>query len=90
MQEKIEKFVEKYLFEVNYLDESFEDEIEDLLVPLRKKIQNYPQALDEIVEADEKLIKGYEKLPQNSYLKMILTPIYEMAKKNVEAHLEVV
>jgi len=90
MQEKIEKFVEKYLFEVNYLDESFEDEIEDLLVPLRKKIQNYPQALDEIVEADEKLIKGYEKLPQNSYLKMILTPIYEMAKKNIEAHLEVV
>ena len=90
MQEKVKNFIQKYQFEVDYVDESFEDEIEDLVIPLRKYLQNYPEALDEIVEADEKLIDGYEKLKDGSYLKEILTPIYELAKKNVEAHLEAV
>jgi hypothetical protein len=88
MEEKIKKFVDKYVFEVNYIDESFDDEIEDFMIPLRKKLQNYPEALDEIVGADEKLIKEYEKLSKDSYLKEILAPVYCLAKKNVEAHLK--
>ena len=59
MQE-IEELIKKYRFEVDYIDESFEDEIEMLLIPLREYLQNYPQALDKIIEADKKLIKGYE------------------------------
>jgi len=90
MQEKIKNFIQKYQFEVDYIEESFEDEIEDLVIPLREHLQKYPQALDEIVEADEKLIKGYERLKNGSYLKKFLTPIYQLAKKNVEAHLEVI
>jgi len=90
MQEKIKNFIQKYQFEVDYIEESFEDEIEDLVIPLREHLQKYPQALDEIVEADEKLIKGYERLKNGSYLKKILTPIYQLAKKNVETHLEAI
>ena len=88
MQEKIKNFIQKYQFEVDYIEEIFEDEIEDLVIPLREYLQKYPQALDEIVEADKKLIKGYDSLKDGSYLKEILTPIYELAKKNVEAHKE--
>jgi len=88
MQE-IEELIKKYRFEVDYIDESFEDEIEMLLIPLREYLQNYPQALDKIIEADKKLIKGYEALPESSYLKMILKDIYELAQKNVAIHKEV-
>jgi len=41
--------------------------------------------LARIVEADEKLVKGYEKLP-SGYFKDILTPIYELALKNLKNH----
>ena len=88
MQE-IEELIKKYQFEVDYIDESFEDEIEILVIPLREYLQNYPQALDKIIEADRKLIKGYEALSDSSYLKMILKDIYELAQKNVEIHQEV-
>ena len=93
LSKKVKDLIEEYKVDIEFSDFSEEEsyEYEDLIIPLREIIEeDYPEALGEIVEADEKLIKGYEKLPQNSYLKMILTPIYQMAKKNVEAHLEVV
>ncbi len=92
MNEKIKAMVDEYIVDIKYSDFDEEESyfFEDVPIPIREHLQNYPEALDEIVEADEKLIKGYEKLPNDSYLKEILTPIYEMAKKNVEAHLEVV
>ena len=56
-------------------------------MPVRLVIEEkYPNALDYIIEADKRLIKGYESLKDDSYLKEILTPIYHLAKKNVEAH----
>ena len=86
MDGKIESFIEKYCFEVDYIDESFEDEIEDILIPLRQYLQRDDEALDAIVSADEKLIRRYDKLKDDSYLKMILTPIYELALKNLKNH----
>ena len=71
---------------MDYIDESFEDEIEDILIPLRQYLQRDNEALDAIVSADEKLIKRYDKLKDDSYLKMILTPIYELALKNLKNH----
>ena len=71
--------------EYSYFKEEESYEYEDVIILIRLIIEeDYPQALDKIVKADKKLIKGYEKLPNRSYLKEILTPIYKLAKKNVE------
>ena len=80
-------FVEEYNVDIEYSD--FEEDekyfFEDIVIPIRRILERkYPQALDEIIEADKKLIKGYESLPDGSYLKEILTPIYELALKNVK------
>jgi len=92
MDEKIKAMVDEYNLDIEYTyfgeEESYE--YEDVIIPIREYLQNFPEALDEIVEADEKLIRGYESLKDGSYLKEILTPIYQLAKKNVEAHLEAV
>jgi hypothetical protein len=75
--------------EVDYIDDDFVDEIEIFLIPLREELEKYPEVLDEIVDCDEKIVNSYGKI-NDKYLREVLTPIYQMAKKNVEAHLEVV
>ena len=91
MNDKIEAIVNEYNLDIEYTyfgeEESYE--YEDVIIPIRKYLQNYPQALDKIIEADRKLIKGYEALSDSSYLKMILKDIYELAQKNVAIHQEV-
>jgi hypothetical protein len=91
MNKKIKAMVKEYNLdmEFTYFGEEESYEYEDVIIPIRLYLEDYPEALDEIVEADKKLVKGYEKLKDGSYLKKILTPIYKLAKKNVEAHLEV-
>ena len=84
-----DEFVKEYIVDVKYSD--FEEEeqyfFEDVAIPIRLIIEDdYPDALDYIIEADKRLIRGYEGLKDDSYLKEILTPIYHLAKKNVEAH----
>ena len=87
MDEKVKAMIGEYNLDMKYAyfekDESYE--FEDVIIPIRLELQKYPHALDEIVKADEKLVKGYEKLP-NGYLKQILTPIYELALKNLKNH----
>ena len=86
----LQSIIDEYKIGMEFTD--FEEvesyEYEDVFIPFRQYLQHYPQALDEIVEADKRLIEGYESLKDGSYLKEILTPIYELAKKNVAAHKE--
>ncbi len=88
MDMKLRKMIEDLKIETDYIDDDFVDEIEIFLIPLRKELEKHQDILNEIVEYDKKIINSYESI-QDKYLKMILTPIYKMAKENVEAHLKV-
>jgi hypothetical protein len=87
----LKSLIEEYNLGIEFSEFRKEEsyEYEDVIIPFRLYLEDYPEALDEIVGADERLIKGYEKLKEGSYLKEILTPIYKLAKKNVEEHLEI-
>ena len=89
MNEDYEWFVKEYNLDMKFTD--FEEteiyEYEDVIVPVRLIMEDdYPDALDYIIEADKRLIKGYESLKDDSPLKKLLSQIYHLAKKNVEAH----
>ncbi len=79
--------IDLYNIELKYADFSDEESyvFEDLTIPVRLYLQNFPEALDKIVEADKKLVKGYEAM-ENGYFKDILKDVYLLAKQNVEAH----
>ena len=92
LPENVKNLIDEYKVGIEFSD--FEEderyEYEDLIIPIRKLIEKkYSYALDKIIEADKNLIKGYEALPESSYLKMILKDIYELAQKNVAIHKEV-
>ena len=83
MDMKLKKMIEELEIESDYIDENFVDEIEIFLIPLRKEIEKYPEALGKILEIDKKIIQAYKKI-NDKYLKEILTPIYKLALKNVK------
>ncbi len=87
MKKEYEQLIKTYNVELEYADFSEADSyvFEDLTIPIRLELQKYPDALDEIVESDKKLVEGYEKLP-NGYFKDILTPIYKLALQNLKKH----
>jgi len=92
LPENVKNLIDEYKVGIEFSD--FEEdesyEYEDLIIPIRKLIEKkYSYTLDKIIESDKKLIKGYEALPESSYLKMILKDIYELAQKNVAIHKEV-
>jgi len=84
---RLQNIIDEYVIGLKYSD--FDDiesyEYEDVFIPFRKYLESYPEALDKIVEADKKLIQGYEALPKG-YFKDILKEVYLLAKQNVEAH----
>jgi len=81
--------IDLYNIELKYADFSDKESyvFEDLTTPIRLHLQNFPKALDKIIEADKKPIQGYEAMPKG-YFKDILKEIYLLAKQNVEAHQE--
>ena len=83
----IDSLIDLYNVELEYADFSEEESyvFEDLTIPIRLHLQNFPKALDKIIEADKKLIQGYEAMPKG-YFKDILKEGYLLAKQNVEAH----
>jgi len=83
----LKSIIDEYKIGMEFTDfeESESYEYEDVFIPFRQYLQDYPEALDAILEADKKLIDGYEKLP-DGYFKEILTPIYELALKNLKNH----
>ena len=87
IDESLKNIIDEYVIGLKYSDfsdiESYE--YEDVFIPFRKYLQNYPEALDMIVEADKKLIQGYEAMPQG-YFKDILKEVYILAKQNIAAH----
>jgi len=92
LPENVKNLIDEYKVGIEFSD--FEEderyEYEDLIIPIRKLIEKkYSYTLDKIIEADKRLIKGYETLPESSYLKMILKDIYELAQRNVAIHQEV-
>ena len=85
MDMKLQEMIEKLKIETDYIDDNFADEIEIFLIPLRKELEKYPHAKGAIVECDKKIVQSYSKI-KDKYLKEILTPIYILAKQNIEAH----
>jgi len=87
IDEGLQNIIDEYVIGLKYSDfsniESYE--YEDVFIPIRLHLQNFPEALEKIVEADKKLIQGYEAMP-NGYFKNILKDVYLLAKQNVEAH----
>ncbi len=79
--------IDLYNVELEYADFSDEESyvFEDLTIPIRRYLQNFPEALDKIVEADRRLVQGYEAM-EDGYFKEILKEVYFLAKQNVEAH----
>jgi len=83
----LSKKLKQYSIEVDFIEEDFEDEIELVLIPLRKELQKDENYLDLIIEDDKKLVSKYKNL--NLEVKKIIQPIYELALLNINSHQKV-
>ncbi|MEO1941777.1 MAG: hypothetical protein ABGW77_02665 [Campylobacterales bacterium] len=82
---KLANLIDQYLVEVEYSD--FEEEerflFEDVIVPIRLYLERFPEYLPKLEKGDKRIVEEFRKLPEESLLKEILTPLYPFLLKNL-------